>query len=314
VSPPARFGRRRVVVEVPASTANLGSGYDALAMALNISNRVEVEVGEKEQLVVSIGGEGAGELPRSAENRFVAALAQGLGLGAADIGRLGLTVRMRNDIPLARGLGSSAAATVGGLVAARALRGEAVEPQTLLPDAIALEGHPDNAAAALLGGFVAVANVAGKPEAVRLDPPDVAVVLFVPDLQLRTSDMRAALPRDVPRDDAVFNVGRVALGVAGVAAGRTDLLAALTEDRLHEPYRARHFEALPRLVDAAREAGALGACLSGSGSTVVAFVAPGGPVEAVSRAFESAGKETATPGRVVVTRPRAAGVKVLDAG
>jgi homoserine kinase len=313
VSPPAGFGRRRVVVEVPATTANLGAGYDAVALALEISNRVEVEVGEREQLLISIGGEGAGELPRTAENRFVVALAKGLDQGTADVARLALTVRMRNDIPLARGLGSSAAATVGGLVAARALRGDAIEPQTLLPAAIELEGHPDNAAAALLGGFVAVANVAGKPEAVRLDPPDVAVVLFVPELQLRTSDMRAVLPRQVPREDAVFNVGRVALGVAGVAGGRADLFAALTEDRLHEPYRGRHFEALPKLVGAAREAGALGACLSGSGSTVVAFVAPGGPVEAVTRAFESAGKESATPGRVVVTRPRVSGARVLDA-
>jgi homoserine kinase len=300
-------------VEVPASSANLGAGYDALALALTLRNRIELEVRDGAQLDISIDGEGADELPRSAENRFVVALARGLRRSAEDVARLGLRVRMHNEIPLARGLGSSAAATVGGLVAASALLGEQLEPLRLLPDAIALEGHPDNAAAALLGGFVAIATVGGTPQALRLDPPEVAVVLFVPELRLSTSEMRAVLPREVPRDDAVSNVGRVALGVAGVAANRADLFAALTEDRLHEPYRANHFKALPTLVAAARNAGALGACLSGSGSTVIAFVAPGGPVDAVASAFESAAAETGTAGRVVLTKPRASGATLLEA-
>jgi homoserine kinase len=313
VSAPAELGRRRVVVEVPASAANLGAGYDALALALEITNRIELDVVDGGALEVSVEGEGAASLPRNRENRFVVALETGLRPAFHELPELGLRIRMHNAIPLTRGLGSSAAATIGGLVAASALLGERLDVRRLLPLAIALEGHPDNAAAALLGGLVAVAEVDGSAEAVRLDPPDVAVVLYVPELELRTSDMRAVLPRDVPRADAVFNVGRVALGVAGVAAGRTELLRALTEDRLHEPYRARHFPAFPRLVAAAREAGALGACLSGSGSTVIAFVAPNGPLDAVAGALKRAADESGLAGRVVNTRPRADGATVLEA-
>jgi homoserine kinase len=305
-------GRRRVVVEVPASSANLGAGYDALALALEITNRVEIDVVEEPGLEISVEGEGADSLPRNRDNRFVAALETGLRPARHDLPE-GLRIRMHNAIPLTRGLGSSAAATIGGLVAASALLGEEVDTRGLLAPAIALEGHPDNAAAALLGGLVAVTDVDGTAEAVRLDPPDVAVVLFVPELQLRTADMRGVLPRDVPREDAVFNVGRVAVGVAGIAAGRPELLGALTQDRLHEPYRARHFPAFPRLVAAARAAGALGACLSGSGSTVIAFVAPDGPLEEVARALARSARESGLEGHVARTRPRVKGATVLEA-
>ena len=143
----------------------------------------------------------------------------------------------------------------------------------LLRIATSIEGHPDNAAAALLGGFVVSASTPDGVEAIRFDVPrELRAVLFIPELRLSTAAMRRALPKNVPLADAVANLGAVGVGVAGLAAGRTDLLARMTVDRLHEPYRAKVYPQLPRLVEAAREAGALGACLSGAGSTILAFV------------------------------------------
>ena len=161
---------------------------------------------------------------------------------------------------------------MAGLVAGNALLGEPLTNPDLLRLATAIEGHPDNATAALLGGFTACAVVDGTVEALRFDAPrDLRAVLFIPDLRLPTAEMRSVLPKKVPLDDAVANLTRVAIGVAGLATGRYDLLRVLTVDRLHEPYRAAVYPQLPQLIAAAREAGAIGACLSGAGSTVVAF-------------------------------------------
>ena len=161
---------------------------------------------------------------------------------------------MRNRIPLIRGLGSSAAATVAGVVAANALADGNLAPTDMLRMATAIEGHPDNVGAALLGGFVVSTALDGAVEALRFDVPrDLRCVLYIPELRLETAAMRAALPKTVPFDDAATNLARVALGVAGMAGRRTDLLRYLTIDRLHEPYRAEVYPQLPRLVEAARD-------------------------------------------------------------
>ena len=315
---------RRVVVEVPATSANLGAGYDVLAVALELPLRVEVEAvarpGAGVELVVE--GEGAGELPADRTNSFVVALERALadvhGPGAA--AGLGWRVRMTNRIPLARGLGSSAAATVAGLLAGHALLGPtdgAGTPpvESLLAVASELEGHVDNAAAALLGGFtVAVAGrePGAPPIALRFEPPrDLRAVLFIPDLHVATPDMRALLPDTVPMADAVANLGHVAMGVAGLALGRADLLRLLTVDRLHEPYRAAAFPALPRLVGAAREAGALGACLSGSGSAVIAFVDSLAGITRVEAAFRAAAADLDLAGRTELVAVQAKGGRVV---
>jgi homoserine kinase len=307
--------KRRVVVDVPATSANLGAGYDALALALDIRNRAEVELVSRPGLALTVEGEGAEDLPTDRHNRFFVALEIGLrwALGSMPPAA-GWRIKLTNTIPLARGLGSSAAATVGGLLAADALvGGDVLEPRRILTLAAEIEGHPDNAAAAVLGGFVVVAMVDGHPEAIRFDPPrDLRAVLFVPDRPLSTGAMRATLPHDVPHRDAVFNVGRAALAVAALATGRTDLLAAATEDRLHEPYRARIFPALPRLVAAAREAGALGACLSGSGSTIIAFADTMRRISRIEAAFAAAAADLDLPGSVQVVPPRRAGAMVIE--
>lgn len=311
----AALDGHRVAVEVPASSANLGAGYDVLGVALDLTNRVEVEVRGWAQGTVelTVEGEGAGELAASRENRFVRGLEAAIGAARGPLPEgVGWRVEMRNGIPLARGLGSSAAATVAGVVAGNALAGEPLTELELLRLATRIEGHPDNAAAALLGGFVVAADLGATVHAVRFDAPrDLRAVLFIPDRRLSTADMRAALPAQVPLADAVANLGRVALGVAGIATGQSELLAELMQDRLHEPYRAAVYPELPRLADAARQAGAIGACLSGAGSTVLALADRIDTIGAVEAAYRAAATDAGIDGRVAVVSPRNAGARIV---
>ncbi len=310
----AELDGRRVAVEVPGSAANLGAGYDCLGVALAITNKVEVEVRgwSRGEIALTIDGEGQGELTEDRDNRFVAGIESAMraARGALPDG-VGWRIEMHNSVPLARGLGSSAAATVGGLLAGNALLGDPLSTADLLRLATEIEGHPDNAAAALLGGFVVSAVTADGVEAIRFDAPrDLRAVLFIPDLRLPTGEMRDVLPESVPRADAVANLAAVAIGVAGLAKGRFDLLGRLMVDKLHEPYRAEIYPQLPRLVEAAREAGAIGACLSGAGSTVLAFADSLTVISRIEGAFAAAAADTDLTGRVQVVAPRNAPAKV----
>ncbi len=305
---------RRVVVEVAATSANLGAGYDTLALALEIVDHIAVEAIARPDLGIelSVDGEGAGELPADRSNGFVIALERGVAeaRGRAPEG-MSWRIAMTNRIPLSRGLGSSAAAVVAGLLAGAALGGLDLSTDRALAIATELEGHPDNAAAALLGGFTIAAH-GEAPAAIRFDAPrDLRAVLFIPDLRLSTRAMRAALPESVPLADAVANLQRVALGVAGLATGQPDFLRQLTIDRLHEPYRAAVYPQLPQLVAAARAAGALGACLSGAGSTVIAFVDSLRQITRLEGAFRAASADLDLPGRVELVAPRNAGARIL---
>jgi homoserine kinase len=290
----AELDGRRVIVEVPASSANLGAGYDCLGVALDLVNRVELEVRgwSRGEIELTIDGEGQDELTEDRENRFVQGLETALREAHGELpDGVGWRIEMRNQIPLARGLGSSAAATVAGVLAADTLLGGVLDTAAKLRIACSVEGHPDNAAAALLGGFVVSAHTEDGVEALRFDATrDLRAVLFIPDLR------------------------PVAVGVAGLAAGRTDLLGRLTVDRLHEPYRAAVYPQLPRMVAAAREAGALGACLSGAGSTILAFTDTMATITRIEAAFVAVAADTDLPGRVIVARPRNRGARVLSAG
>jgi homoserine kinase len=310
----AELDGRRVTVEVPGSSANLGAGYDCLAVALGLTNRVEVEVRgwSRGEIELSIQGEGEDELTADRENRCVQGIEAALREARGEIPEgVGWRIEMHNEVPLSRGLGSSAAATVAGLVAGNALLGEPLTVPDMLRLATEIEGHPDNAAAALHGGFVVSAAIDGNVEALRFDAPrDLRAVLFVPDLRLSTADMRSVLPAEVPREDAIANLTRVAIGVAGMAIGRFDLLRVVTVDRLHEPYRAKVFPQLPRLVQSARDAGAIGACLSGAGSTVIAFSDSVRTITRIEGAFTAASVDTDLPGRILVVSPRNQGAQV----
>jgi homoserine kinase len=279
-----------------------------------MTNRIEVEVRvwSRGAIELTVEGEGRNELTEDRDNRFVRGLEAVLRAARGELSEgVGWRISMQNHIPLARGLGSSAAATVGGVLAGNALAGEALSTAEMLRIACGIEGHPDNAAAALLGGFVVSASGPDGVEAIRFDSPrDLRAVLFIPEMRLPTDEMRAALPLSVPLADAVANLGAVAVGVAGLATGRYELLGRLTVDRLHEPYRATVYPQLPRMVEAARSAGALGACLSGAGSTILAFTESMAGITRIESAFFAAAAELDLAGRVLVVEPRNAGARI----
>lgn len=310
---------RRVTVEAPATIANLGAGYDCLGLAIDLPLRVTVEatvlMADPSRIDLTIEGDCVGELPEDRSNRLIVALEAALGELGLDGAEVGWKVHMSNPIPLERGLGSSAAATVAGLVAAVALAGAELPPADLLRIATRIEGHPDNVAPALLGGLVASIALDDRVDAVRLDVPrNLLVVAWIPERRLPTAEMRRVLPDTVPRADAIANLARVAIGVAGLASGRLDVLALVTEDRLHEPYRAAVYPELPALVAAARGAGALGACLAGAGSTIVAFVdgSDESAADRVGAALRSTAAKFAQPGRLIALKPSAIGARVTS--
>jgi len=240
------------VVRVPASSANLGPGFDCMAAALAL--HLELEVEETGEFAVET------DLPvaRGRENLCVQAFER---LRPAD----GFTFRIRSEIPLAGGLGSSAAAIVAGLMAADHLFELDAD---LLREASELEGHPDNVAAALRGGFVVCAD----GEVARFDPPTgLEALAVVPDRAARTRAARAVLPVEVPLEEDVFNVAHGALLTLGLAKGDWDLLARGLHDRLHESRRASLYPRSYELAQRARELGALGATISGAGPTVLVW-------------------------------------------
>lgn len=240
----------RVLVRVPASSANLGPGFDVLAAALDL--HVEVEIEETGRFAVWT------DLPIARDRRNLCVRAFDT---LADAGRHEFAIR--SDIPLSGGLGTSAAAIVAGLVAARELTGGT---QDLLGAASRLEGHPDNVAAALLGGIVVCAG----GDATRIDvPAGLTAVLAVPREAVRTAKARGVLPASVPMADAVFNVGQASLLVLGLATGDLSLVARGLGDRLHQPPRASLYPRSAALVEAAASLGALGGTISGAGPTVL---------------------------------------------
>jgi homoserine kinase len=245
--------KRRRLVRVPASSANLGPGYDVLAAAL--SPHLELEVEETGEFFVHADLPG---VPTDRTNLCVRAFER---LHPAD----GVTFQIRSEIPPAAGLGSSAAAIVAGLAAADHMY-ELDAP--LFDLAAELEGHPDNVAAALLGGFV-ICPGPGEPP-VRFDPPPgLEGVLAIPDGEVLTADARAALPAEVPVGDAVHNVGHAALLVLGLARDDFSLIGRGLRDLVHQPRRRPLYPRSMELVDRAEELGAVGATISGAGPTVL---------------------------------------------
>ena len=264
----AEVRRGPVRVLVPASSANLGPGFDSLGLALSIYDELIAMATEDQGVLVEIAGEGESEVPRDESNMVVQAMLRGF--DAMGVQAPGFLLRCRNSIPHGRGLGSSAAAIIGGLVLARAMvPGVDFDDDALLATAIMMESHPDNLAAALHGGFtVAWLGEDSRPGAVRLDVhPNLRAVLIVPIETLPTSHAREALPTDVPHVDASFNVARSALLVHAMTA-RPDLLHEAMSDRLHQRARARVYPSSIELLDRLRAAGHA-AAISGAGPSVI---------------------------------------------
>ena len=303
-------------VSAPASTANLGPGFDCLGIALDIWNRLEVFPGENESDVplVEIVGEGAGELSTGADNLVFRAMAFLFNEAGQEMPPLHL--RCHNEIPLKRGMGSSAAAIASGLVSANSWCSKEFDirftSNELVEMAITMEGHPDNVSAAVLGGMRLVVTEGDQIFTAPVElPPDIRTVLFIPDHRVSTDDARAVLSQTVTMADAVYNMSRASLLVAAMAGNHPEYLAEATKDRLHQPYRQGLFPPMKLLFQAAMDAGALGVFLSGSGSTVLALTR--GREMTVGYEMAEAAKQAGVEGKLTITQPTTDGAHVLAA-
>lgn len=299
----------RFTVSAPASSANLGPGFDALGLALDLWNDVEIDTnGEPGQ--VTLSGSEAPLLQGSTSNYTLDAmrdLAQATGRKLPPF-----SMALRVEVPVARGLGSSAAALVAGLFAADRLLGLNLTVAEMFAHAWSMEGHGDNVGAAIYGG--AILAVSGVPEALILGDGaslGLVAVVFIPEASSATWAARAALPANVPLPDAAFNVGTAAGLSVGLLTRNRVAIAAGMHDRLHEPYRSRLFPHLTPMTDAARDAGAVGACLSGAGPTILALSDPT-RAAAVESAYASVAAEHAVAGRIVTLSPTNRGAHLVS--
>ena len=294
-----RIGQR-VVVDVPATTANLGPGFDCLGAALDLNNRFAMRRieggGERFELIIE-GSEGS-HLRGGPEN-LVYRAAQRV-WKAAGLEPVALEARVRLAVPPARGLGSSATAIVAGLMGANALVGEPLSKEKLLELAIDIEGHPDNVVPSLLGGLCMTAKAASQRwRVVRCEwTSTVKAVVAIPSIRLSTSEARRAMPKAIPVSDAVVNLGALTLLLQGLRTGSGDLISDGMHDRLHEPYRWRLIKGGDQVKQAAMDAGAWGCAISGAGPSVLALCAEDKGMavsRAMVRAWEAAGVASRAP-------------------
>ncbi len=298
----------RFTVRAPGSSANLGPGFDALGLALDLWNELTVDT-EGPFGAVTLEGRDA-DLLTGRENLSLKAMRALAAAHGRELPPFALT--SRTEVPVARGLGSSAAALVAGLLAADRLLGLNLPDVELYGHAWRMEGHGDNVGAAFYGG--AVLAVPGVPEAVQLCPGEtlgLTAIVFVPEITGATWAARAALPTHVPHPDAAFNVATASGLSVGLLTGNHALIAAGMRDRLHEPFRARLFPHLTPLADAARHAGALGAALSGAGPSVLALADPTA-AQSVAAALVETAAALGTPGEVVSLPPICHGAHVIE--
>lgn len=305
-----------ITVLTPATSANLGPGFDSLGLALQLYNRFEVEEGGDDPLNPSIEVQGAlGEsLSTGSDNMFFRSFA--LLFDRLHVSLPAVRIRMTINIPPGCGLGSSATAVVGGLMAANEwLRssGKALPKEALLDLAVEAEAgnHPDNVAPALLGGLVATTNLNGTIHAIKTPFPDaLKAVIFTPSFPMDTVAGRQLLPASYPKADVTFNTGRVALLLTALQTGRYELIGEAMQDRLHQPYRQALFPAMPDIIQAAVAAGAYGACLSGGGSSLIALT--GSHFREVLQAMQGTARAAGIEGTGMVLRADQQGARVLS--
>jgi homoserine kinase len=291
-------------IRVPATSANLGPGFDCLGLALNIWNEVAFEPAEK--LSYCVTGEGAEKLNKGAQNLLTKAFTRAYEFCGKKMENV--AIRAHNEILMSSGLGSSAAAIVAGLFGANEMMGKPLSENKLLSLATEMEGHPDNVAPALFGGLV-ISIMAGD-EIIwrRYEIPDFTIVIVKPDMEWMTKTARAVLPKSVSRADAIYNIGRVVLVTDALRSGDLELLQKTMDDRIHQPYRLKHITGGMSAYKIAKQFGA--AALSGAGPSIINFVAPENAERAKNKimsVFEERGIEA----RGVATKPSMGGVSVI---
>ncbi len=292
---------RMIKIRVPATSANLGPGFDCLGLALNLWNEISFETADR--VTYQVTGEGAEKLNKGTKNLLTKAYT----LVHETCGQRmnGVEIRARNEILMSSGLGSSAAAIVAGLFGANEMLGKPLGENDLLKLATEMEGHPDNVAPALLGGLVVSVMVRNEIITKRYEIPDLTLVIVKPMVDWPTRVARAVLPKSVSRADAIHNIGRAVLVVDALRSGDLDLLQKIMDDRIHQPYRLRHISGGTAAYKVARQFGA--AALSGAGPSIINFVSPENADRArgeIAQVFQERGIET----REVATHPSKQGV------
>jgi len=293
-----------IKIRVPATSANLGPGFDCLGLALNIWNEVSFEPAEK--ISYHVTGEGAEKLNKGTKNLLTKAFTLVYETCGQEI--LGAKITAHNEVLMSSGLGSSAAAIVAGLFGANEMLSKPLNKTELLKLANEMEGHPDNVAPALLGGLVI--SIVSDNEIItrRYEIPEFTIVIVKPSMEWLTKTARAVLPKSISRADSIYNIGRTALVVDALRNGDLDLLQKVMDDRIHQPYRLKHISGGMSAYKKAKQFGA--AALSGAGPSIIAFVPPENADQAkeeIQSIFEERGIET----KGVITKPVSTGVHCI---
>lgn len=306
-----------VTVLTPATSANLGPGFDSLGLALQLYNRFKVQItqGDAQAPIIHIEGQFGEGLSTGADNLFFRSFAALFAKQQVPVPPV--EILMTIHIPHGCGLGSSATAVVGGLVAANTLlelQGKALPKEDLLELAVENEAgnHPDNVAPALLGGLVATVNIEGSIRAIKTRFPDaLKAVIFTPSFPMDTIAGRKLLPASYSKADVTFNTGRVALLLSALQAGRYEVIAEAMQDRMHQPYRQALFPTMPDIIQAAIDAGAHGASLSGGGSSLIALASSN--FSGILRAMQETARALGVEGTGRILRADQQGARVLSA-
>lgn len=302
---------RSVKISVPGTSANCGPGFDTLGVACTIYNEMEVTLCPEARLEIEVEGEGAGIIVPDERNIVWRSVRAVLDKAGKLDDYKGIILKMKNEVPLSRGLGSSAAAIVAGIKAANVILGNPFGQREMLQMATDIEGHPDNVAPALYGGFTISIMRNGRPECFSFMPRlNLKLVVAVPDFPLSTRMARSVLPSAVPMKDAINNIGRSSLMVAALMRGNLHFLRHAFDDALHQPYRAKLIPGMFDVFSAARRNGALGATLSGAGPCLIAYTVdnPDGIGQAMVETF----KKHEIESRYVVLDVDPHGVKVIE--
>lgn len=300
-----------IKIRVPATTANLGCGFDCFGLALKKYLFLEIEEA-KEDLMIQSRGEGAAQFEKGENNLIWKAFKLVLKKYGKGRDVKGIRIKTLNQIPVTRGLGSSASAIIGGIIAASRLYNLKLSNEEILKAALSLEGHMDNIVPALMGGFTLAYSTENKPvKWLKIKfPNDLRVVVAIPDFHLSTEKMRSVLPDKLPLSDAIFNLSRSALLVKSLQESRWELLAEAMEDKIHQPYRATYIPGLQEMFSQVKNTGYAGIALSGSGPTVISLTKRG-TENIISQIMGDAFLKAGINCRVLVLEPDLEGTKFI---
>ena len=300
-----------IKIRVPATTANLGCGFDCFGLALKKYLFLEIEEA-KEDLMIQSRGEGAAQFEKGENNLIWKAFMLVLKKYGKGRDVKGIRIKTLNQIPVTRGLGSSASAIIGGIIAASRLYNLKLSNEEILKAALSLEGHMDNIVPALMGGFTLAYSTENKPvKWLKIKfPNDLRVVVAIPDFHLSTEKMRSVLPDKLPLSDAIFNLSRSALLVKSLQESRWELLAEAMEDKIHQPYRATYIPGLQEMFSQVKNTGYAGIALSGSGPTVISLTKRG-TENIISQIMGDAFLKAGINCRVLVLEPDLEGTKFI---